>query len=74
MTQTKVIISCAHFSFGESNSAFETALKIKSFTLSTAPLLSRWLTEATVIEPTKLQDCKYKNNHQSDQIPVLKLP
>jgi hypothetical protein len=27
----------------------------------------------TIIEPTKLQECKYKNNHRSDQIPVLKL-
>jgi hypothetical protein len=27
-----------------------------------------------VTEPTKLQERKYKNNHTSDQIPVLKLP
>ena len=28
----------------------------------------------TVTEPTKLSERKYKNNHRSDQIPVLKLP
>jgi hypothetical protein len=28
----------------------------------------------TVTEPTKLEEHKYKNNHRSDQILVLKLP
>jgi hypothetical protein len=29
---------------------------------------------SSVTEPTKLQERKYKNNHRSDQIPVLTLP
>jgi hypothetical protein len=32
------------------------------------------LSGAPIKESTKLQECKYKNNNRSDQIPVLKLP
>jgi hypothetical protein len=51
-----VINSCAHFPFGKSNNAFDTALKIKSFALSTAPLLSGWFTKANAnLIPSLLQ-------------------
>jgi hypothetical protein len=43
--------------------------------LTSAPLGDRGVWETNhVTEPTKLQEHKYKNNHQSDQIPVLKIP
>jgi hypothetical protein len=58
-----VIKSWAHFPFGKSNSAFDTALKIKPFALSTAPLLSGWFTEAKAsLIPNLLQ--KFLNSVQ----------
>ena len=67
--QTEVISSYAHFPFKKSNSAFETAVKIKPFTLSTAPLLSGWLTGANAsLIPNSLQN--FQNSVQSNCFPL----
>lgn len=46
--QTIVVSSRAHFPFGESNRDLDTAINIRPFAFSTAPLVWGWLTDVKV--------------------------